>query len=52
MNNVEQRAIELYFSHMKLPRMHYGFMWEQCSEEYRDAWRFIASVDLDLVEEK
>ena len=40
-------ARSLYSDHMKLTYETEKFMWEQCSQEYRQAWITIASAVLD-----
>ncbi|AUR94340.1 hypothetical protein NVP1193O_209 [Vibrio phage 1.193.O._10N.286.52.C6] len=41
------RAEGLYYRRMGLCPMNYDFMWPQCSEDYRDAWRVIARIELE-----
>lgn len=43
---VEIRAKELYYIHMKLDPVMYDFMWGQCSLSYKNAWRYIAFVEI------
>ena len=41
------RAEDLYYRRMGLCPMNYDFMWQQCSEEYQDAWKVIAKIELE-----
>lgn len=41
---IELEAARLYFKHMGLDSNAYSFMWGQCSEEYKNAWRLIAKA--------
>lgn len=39
----EDKAKELYYNHMKLNSVGYEYMWDQCSDKYKQAWITIAS---------
>jgi len=38
-------AEKLYYKHMDLDPEEYYYMWQQCTQEYRDAWTLIANAD-------
>jgi hypothetical protein len=44
---VNELAKKLYYRHMCLEAELYPFMWKQCSEDYRSAWRVIARGELE-----
>lgn len=46
-SRVEEEAKRLYYNHMELDEIQHYFMWDQCSEEYRNAWRLIARVHIE-----
>ncbi|CAM0047499.1 hypothetical protein VPHK460_0103 [Vibrio phage K460] len=41
------RAEGLYYRRMRLCPMSYDFMWSQCSEDYQNAWKAIARIELE-----
>jgi hypothetical protein len=44
---VNEQAKKLYYRHMGYRECDFPFLWKQCSEEYRNAWRVIARGDLE-----
>lgn len=43
---IEERAKSLYYNHLNIDSTTYNYMWGQCSEDYKEAWRTIAKEDL------
>ncbi|AUR87476.1 hypothetical protein NVP1101O_065 [Vibrio phage 1.101.O._10N.261.45.C6] len=42
---VTKSAKRLYYKHINLDEDAYDFLWGQCSEDYRQAWKVIAEAD-------
>lgn len=44
---LDNLAIKLYFKHVGFSPTIHHFLWEQCSEDVRSAWRTIAAANLE-----
>ena len=45
--DIEIKAKEMYYHHVGYKESMFPYLWDQCSEDYREAWRAIAKIELE-----
>tara|TARA_R110002020_G_C15944201_1_gene744975 strand:+ start:449 stop:658 length:210 start_codon:yes stop_codon:yes gene_type:complete len=45
--DIETKAKEMYYHQRGYKESMFPYMWGQCSEDYKEAWRAIAKIELE-----